>query len=32
MTDWFPVALAIVLKIEGGYTNNPADPGNWTGG
>jgi len=24
--------LAFTLGAEGGYTNNPADPGNWTGG
>jgi lysozyme family protein len=25
-------AVAIVFKHEGGYTDNPKDPGNWTGG
>lgn len=24
--------LAVIFPEEGGYTNNPADPGNWTGG
>ncbi|UJW87945.1 glycoside hydrolase family 108 protein [Devosia sp. SL43] len=28
----FPACLADVLVHEGGYTNNPKDPGNWTGG
>ena len=28
----FEKALAIVVGSEGGFTANPADPGNWTGG
>lgn len=28
----FDRALAFVLKWEGGYSNDAADPGNWTGG
>ncbi len=28
----FDRALAIVVGTEGGFTSNPADPGNWTGG
>ena len=28
----FEVAVAAIIKSEGGYTANPADPGNWTGG
>jgi len=27
-----PACLNITLKHEGKYTNNPKDPGNWTGG
>lgn len=28
----FDDAFAVVLGNEGGYTDNPADPGNWTSG
>ncbi len=28
----FDEALEVVLQNEGGFTDNPADPGNWTGG
>ena len=28
----FDYAFAIVVGVEGGYTANLADPGNWTGG
>jgi lysozyme family protein len=28
----FAQAFRAVVGEEGGYTNNPADPGNWTGG
>jgi lysozyme family protein len=28
----FEIALEFTLKWEGGYTNHPSDPGNWTGG
>ena len=31
-TDFFPNCLEFTLRCEGGYTNNAADPGNWTGG
>lgn len=27
-----PACLAVTLPHEGGYTNDPRDPGNWTGG
>ncbi len=30
--DNFDRCLAFTLGAEGGYSNNPADPGNWTGG
>ena len=30
--DAFFVAFGIVISTEGGFTNNPSDPGNWTGG
>lgn len=30
MTDRFPACLAFVLKAEGGYSNNPNDPGGAT--
>lgn len=30
--DCFDRCIAIVIDTEGGFTNNPADPGNWTGG
>lgn len=30
--DNFTACLAFVLQAEGGYSDNPADPGNWTGG
>jgi len=30
--DNFSRCFAFTLGAEGGYTNNPADPGNWTGG
>ena len=30
--DAFERAFAVVLGHEGGYTADPADPGNWTGG
>ena len=30
--DAFFVAFALVVSTEGGFTNNPADAGNWTGG
>ncbi|MGH7056433.1 MAG: glycoside hydrolase family 108 protein [Acetobacteraceae bacterium] len=32
MTAAFDAAVAIVLENEGGYTDDPGDPGNWTGG
>lgn len=28
----FPEAFKLLLGHEGGYTNDPRDPGNWTGG
>lgn len=28
----FAAALAVTLGFEGGYSNDPRDPGNWTGG
>jgi lysozyme family protein len=28
----FEQAFAYIIGNEGGFTNNPADPGNWTGG
>lgn len=31
-TDVFERAFRIVIGQEGGFTGNPADPGNWTGG
>ena len=31
-TDRFAAAFAVVLGHEGGYTADPTDPGNWTGG
>jgi len=27
-----PAVLAETLMSEGGYSSNPKDPGNWTGG
>ncbi|WP_428486446.1 glycoside hydrolase family 108 protein [Rhodopila sp.] len=30
--DAFEPSFAIVVGHEGGYTANPSDPGNWTGG
>lgn len=30
--DNFTRCFAFTLGAEGGYTDNPADPGNWTGG
>ncbi|MBU6419055.1 MAG: hypothetical protein KGQ79_04930 [Proteobacteria bacterium] len=30
--DNFEICLNFVLEAEGGYSDNPADPGNWTGG
>ncbi len=30
--DCFDQCFAIVVGSEGGYTDSPADPGNWTGG
>lgn len=32
MPDNFQTAFAFTVGQEGGYTNNPNDPGNWTGG
>lgn len=32
MPNNFQDAFAFTIGREGGYTNNPADPGNWTGG
>lgn len=32
MTPEFIRAVNVVLKHEGGYTDDPDDPGNWTGG
>jgi lysozyme family protein len=32
MADMFDLSYPLLLKHEGGYTNNPQDPGNWTGG
>lgn len=32
MLSNFPRCLAQILKHEGGFTKNPKDPGNWTGG
>jgi lysozyme family protein len=31
-TEDFALAFDLVVGHEGGYTNNPQDPGNWTGG
>lgn len=28
----FERACAVVFSHEGGFTNDPRDPGNWTGG
>lgn len=28
----FPICLGFIKREEGGYTDNPKDPGNWTGG
>lgn len=28
----FDICLPVLLKNEGGFQNNPKDPGNWTGG
>ena len=28
----FKQAFDLLIGHEGGYTNNPNDPGNWTGG
>jgi lysozyme family protein len=30
VTDYFPAAFAIVVGLEGGYTDDPADPGGAT--
>jgi lysozyme family protein len=30
--DAFGQSFAIVVQHEGGYSSNPSDPGNWTGG
>lgn len=30
--DMFDQAFALVVGIEGGYSTDPNDPGNWTGG
>jgi lysozyme family protein len=30
MTDRFDICLAFTLKTEGGYVDNPADPGGAT--
>jgi lysozyme family protein len=30
--DSFDRCVAFTLRYEGGFTNNPNDPGNWTGG
>jgi lysozyme family protein len=32
MADTFDLVFPELLKHEGGYTNNPTDPGNWTSG
>ena len=32
MPDNFSAAFAFTVGEEGGFTNNPNDPGNWTGG
>ncbi len=32
MTSSFPLMIDRVLTSEGGFSNNPSDPGNWTGG
>lgn len=32
MPDNFQIAFAFTVGQEGGYTNSPDDPGNWTGG
>lgn len=32
MSAAFDCAIAVVLAYEGGYTDDPGDPGNWTGG
>lgn len=32
MTDNFPVCFNFTVGAEGGYTANPSDDGNWTGG
>lgn len=31
-TDDFALAFKLLIGHEGGYTDNPDDPGNWTGG
>lgn len=32
MIDNFPACFAFTVGAEGGFTNNPGDAGNWTGG
>lgn len=32
MSNSFEVAMARLLPIEGGFSDDPNDPGNWTGG
>jgi len=32
MNDKFSICVAFTLAQEGGFTDNAADPGNWTGG
>jgi lysozyme family protein len=32
MANLFEIAMQRLLPIEGGYSNDPNDPGNWTGG
>lgn len=32
MSPAFSTAVSWVMTWEGGYTNDPSDPGNWTGG
>lgn len=32
MSESFDTAIAAVLNVEGGFSNDPGDPGNWSGG
>ena len=32
VTSAFDAAFAAVIGVEGAYSSDPSDPGNWTGG